>query len=84
MKCEHECAEIVAVQAWTGNPVVWCSRCGSLGKVKDTDSENIGDDEVFWTAPSNQSGICPCGGYQVRAYDAALDSYRLVCEECGR
>ena len=84
MKCEHECAEIVACTSFSDYIVQWCPTCGSLRKVKDDDWHNVKNTSYLWKSPTSQSGICPCGGYQVRAYDAALDSYRLVCEECGR
>lgn len=77
MKCEHKEAEIVSSTGWSPNPVFWCQSCGAIGE-----TESLG--EPVWRVPTSQSGICPCGGYKVRAYDAALDSYRLVCEECGR
>lgn len=83
MKCVH-CnfneAEPVSVKVPFFERHYWCPKCGALGGMY----EEEGTEQFAWKIPLNESGICPCGGYQVRSYDEALDSYRLVCEECGR
>lgn len=86
MTCDHEWAETVAVKQ--DAIVIWCAKCGSLGKVTNLDSK-----EVFaWRTPMGDQGCevetkpcVSCGApstHECQAMNGMICG-APICDDCG-